>query len=146
MRTIISKTINETVIDDVRSLRYTRDASGAEITALQGKGIPREFTTPSIRACIREIEQITGKTAKNIMINRLEPGGCIPKHKDDDDYGERWHLPIVTNDEASWWDEVSDRLQHMPFGRWTGPVPYRKFHEVRNDGDQERIHLVVDLI
>lgn len=79
-----------------------------------------------------------------IMVNRLDTDGVLDEHRDGppDDY--RYHLPVFTNDQAVWWDEINGFV-HMNEGMWYGPVPYfGKLHAFYNHGDAARTHLVVD--
>lgn len=78
------------------------------------------------------------------MVNLLHPGGTLSVHRDGPPDHLRYHLPIVTNMDAYWWDEYSDKM-HMTAGWWYGPVPYCGIlHGAGNPGPTDRIHLVVD--
>jgi len=80
-----------------------------------------------------------------MMLNRLKAKGFVKEHIDPINRGERWHLPLTTNVETIWWDELEGTF-HMRAGLWWGPVPYKVLHSVRNDGSTDRIHLVVDVL
>ena len=125
------------------SLLFKRDASGIDMAALQGE-IPKWLSSHSISAAVREIEQLTGRVAKGVMVNRLDPGISVPIHTDPDTGWLRYHLPLFTNPHAMWWDE-DEGLLHMESGWWWGPVPYTKRHHVVNNGNTARYHLVVDV-
>jgi hypothetical protein len=95
---------------------------------------------------IAEICWIKEKNLRYWMINRIPPGVIVPVHKDHV-HGERnlrYHLPLVTNDKAGYWDEVNG-VMIMEQGSWYGPIPYWTDHNVWNKGDSERVHLIVDL-
>jgi hypothetical protein len=91
-----------------------------------------------------------------IRIMRLVAGGCIERHSDviDRETGTapgktlRIHLPIATNAKVRFtsWD-VSGRRQsvHMKEGEFWY-VDTRKPHQVENEGDADRLHLVMDVV
>lgn len=126
---------------DVESLQYRRDQTGIEMSYGQGAGIPQWATLPGLAAALDEVERFAGK-AKHLMVNRLAPGVEVPTHTDADG-GIRWHLPVVTNPDAKWWDEQHGTI-YMDTA-WWGPVPYAIPHRVWNYGDVARIHVVVDV-
>lgn len=133
------------LVEAVRALDYWHDASGIDMTHTQGGGIPKwAAASGPIARAVDEIRSITGKRPVSVMVNRLEPGASVGAHIDQEDHGDRWHLPIVTNSEAFWWDD-NGGFAFLQEGVWYGPVPYRIPHRVGNPGDTERIHLVVDL-
>lgn len=84
-----------------------------------------------------------------VMVNRLDAGGFLDVHRDGRPFEpppERWHLPIITSADVTYWDEDSGEPFTMTAGKWWGPVPYWLLHSMRNAGDRPRLHLVVDLI
>lgn len=117
-------------------------------------GIPNEVRSPALMDALEEIKELRDRDVLHIMVNRLLPGVDVPVHRDfllptplqnrKHPTIERWHLPVVTNDGCLWWDEFTGNV-HFPLGMWTGPVPYWTRHKVCNNGQTERIHLVVDL-
>lgn len=100
---------------------------------------------PQIELAIEELREEMGyRLITQVMVNKLGARGKLSAHRDGlpDDY--RWHLPIVTNPHAVWWDEFNGTM-HMPEGAWTGPVPYcGVLHAAANNGDEPRVHVVVD--
>lgn len=100
---------------------------------------------PHVKWAIEDLRQMTGhRTLNQVMVNQLEPGGKLSAHRDGPPDDARYHLPVVTNDRAMWWDEYNATL-HMEDGYWHGPVPYcGVLHAVVNNGDRARLHLVVD--
>lgn len=136
---------------EIATLPFWIDGSGAEMAVKPGGGIP--IDSPLVRAAIQEISAMRGLPALHVMVNKLPPGVVVPVHRDwlpptraqpRTPTLERWHLPIQTNDRAFWWDEDRGPLS-METGYWYGPVPYWRKHQVWNLGDEERVHLVVDL-
>lgn len=130
-------------------LESRRDGTGVEMTALQfhEQSSLSLLHHDEVKAAVDELESLTGGACAFIMFNRLAPGAGVPAHVDaHSEPVERWHLPVATNPQAWWWDLSLGESLHMRAGWWWGPVPYSVFHRVWNDGDSERIHLVVDLL
>lgn len=143
------------LIEDVRKLSFWIDGSGAEMAVVPNGGLPRCLTElRTVMTAIEEIESLTHLKVLHVMVNRLLPGVDVPVHRDfllatplqsrNHPTIERWHLPVVTNADAQWWDEDFG-FYFMEPGFWYGPVPYWRRHKVYNKGHTERIHLVVDL-
>lgn len=151
------------LLADVKRLSYFRDDTGVQMARRQSTMIPADtkMSFPYIAAAIDEIAGLLGKTAYHYMVNKLPPSCSVPIHTDslkrNIDAGkivlERWHLPIVTNPLALYWDSTLNVRGdgsyigiHMRLGYWHGPIPYYKDHTIWNDHPtDERIHLVVDL-
>ena len=82
---------------------------------------------------------------KSVRLMRLAPGGHIKPHRDgglDWKSGEaRLHVPIITCDNVKFL--VNGERVPMTAGElWY--INAGELHEVRNDGGQDRIHLVLD--
>lgn len=127
-------------------LRGWTDGAGVEMTALQFHPSSRALLQhEAIAEAVAELEGLTGRECVFLMFNKLDPGAAVPVHVDSHpDPVDRWHLPVITNDDAFWWDEAGGEI-HMAPGFWWGPVPFDIPHRVRNDGPTPRIHLVVDV-
>lgn len=81
-----------------------------------------------------------------IMLNRLGAKCELAQHRDGLSYNYRFHLPVITNPFATWWDELQHQWIHLRSGVWHGPIPYSGvMHQMVNLGDVARYHLVVDL-
>lgn len=137
--------------EEVSALSKHLDGSGALMVLDPNKGVPD--LGPLISEAVREVAEWRGWPALHLMINELPPGVEVPKHRDwlkptqtqpIRPCVERWHLPILTNQAASFWDEENGE-RHAPAGVWFGPVPYWLLHTVWNRGTTARVHLVVDL-
>lgn len=104
------------------------------------------YRYPLIGKAVDELTEQVGGLPVGLMINRLAPGVEIEKHIDKAPHPgiERWHLPLVAPREALYWDEQNGWL-HMEPGYWWGPIPFWIPHQVKNMGEMERIHLIVDL-
>jgi hypothetical protein len=100
---------------------------------------------PSIQRVIVQLMADRGYTVlKQVMVNRLASGGRLERHRDGLPDDARWHLPLITNPSAKWWDEYNGDV-HMDVGYWYGPVPYcGVLHSAVNDGQSERVHIVAD--
>ncbi len=137
-----------------KMLQYFADEGRIDMAVTQSGGLPRDIMDVSVfRHAVEEIAALRGLTPVNIMINKLSPGELVPRHRDwirptpmqrHAPRVERWHLAIQTNENCFWWDEDGGR-QHMPLGVWVGPVPYWLKHNAINEGDEVRIHILVDL-
>jgi hypothetical protein len=84
---------------------------------------------------------------KNLMFYSMLPGGDIPPHRDMVGNvglgGLRLHIPIITNSKVNF--IVAGRRVIMNTGElWALDTSYK--HSVSNFGDQQRIHLVMDVI
>lgn len=98
---------------------------------------------PEVEEAVKEIESLTGLKRAFILINKIPPGIRSEVHTDTLKLPvQRWHLPLVTNPKAWFWQET---FLHMEIGYWYN-VKYWLPHSVGNDGPTDRIHLVVDLI
>ena len=77
---------------------------------------------------------------------RLEPGGSIPEHTDNNFslvHSHRVHVPIVTNDEVRF--RVGSEVRTLGVGEVT-EINNRRMHEVTNGGTDARVHLILDFV
>lgn len=142
----------ESILAEVVQIDFWKDDSEVEMCVRQSDGIPFRNAT-AIMSAVGEIGLLRLTPPLHLMINRMPPKVLVPKHRDflkasthQQRYPtlERWHLPIVTNEGAWWWDEQHGRML-LPAGFWYGPMPYWLEHQIGNDGNDSRIHLIVDL-
>lgn len=136
---------------------YEGDWSVIPLTAQEGRthpilmasAIPGDFKfipTPYLAHC-PYIESILDRfecEKSSIRLMKLAAGSEIKKHQDYDldEHEIRLHVPIFTNEKVTFL--VNDRDVKMKEGecwylRLSDP------HQVKNDGDSDRIHLVMDL-
>jgi hypothetical protein len=100
---------------------------------------------PVIEHVVKVFSQQQNRTIHQVMINKLAAHSALEMHRDGPPAKMRWHLPITTNALVEWYDEIDGWL-HMDLGIWHGPVSYcNKLHSMTNDGETERIHLILDL-
>jgi hypothetical protein len=87
----------------------------------------------------------SGKVGKVVFI-KLPPFKNVDKHKDFGGYLEsvrRHHIPIVTNEKVSF--IIDGEKQFMDIGEiWE--VNNNKMHQVWNEGDTDRVHLLIDIM
>lgn len=81
-----------------------------------------------------------------IILVRLRAGGVISKHKDGSASMRRCHrihLPLITNDEVTF--DVGESSIKMAEGElWE--INNRREHAVANNGDRDRIHIILDYV
>ena len=89
--------------------------------------------------------RIQGERLGRVIINRVRPGGRIFPHADTPDHAEYWdrhHVVLQTNPGAVL--RCEDEIAHMGVGEvWHFRNELE--HEVRNDGNCDRIHMIVDI-
>lgn len=81
---------------------------------------------------------------RKAMFARLQAGGVISDHMDGAvalRMVHRIHIPIVTNEKVHFF--INDIDHKFNVGDVI-EIDNTRYHSVRNDGDQDRIHLIVD--
>ena len=134
---------------DVLPLRHT---AGATHPVMQAYSDPNatEFVDADILArapYFREVLAAFDCPLKAVRLMRLTPGSRIKEHRDHDlaaDWGEaRIHIPITTN------PGVTFLLNRVTVDMQPGEAWYLRLadpHAVTNDGDEDRVHLVIDCL
>jgi len=87
-----------------------------------------------------------GYITRAILVN-LTANSVIPEHIDSGsslDACHRMHIPLITNDQCEF--RVGDELMHMKVGEIWEINNTNKIHSVKNNSNQDRIHLIVDWI
>ena len=77
---------------------------------------------------------------------RLKAGGEIPAHKDGNfslAHAHRVHLPVITNPDVRF--TVGKETRNLPVGTLY-EINNRRTHSVRNDGSEDRVHLILDFV
>lgn len=81
-----------------------------------------------------------------IILTRLSPGSVITPHRDHGPSmlrSHRYHIAIVTNPNVEF--GIGSKLQHFAPGEiWE--INNRKYHAVRNLGEEPRVHLILDYV
>ncbi len=101
---------------------------------------------PSARQLIFQLmNRINGERLGRCMINKLRPGGRIYPHADTPVHAEYWdrhHIVLQSAPGATF--RCADETVHMPVGTvWWFQNALE--HEVVNNSEVDRIHLVVDI-
>jgi len=112
------------------------------------RGTPADFTdTPLARQCpgLMSVLQAFHFPTKSVRLLRLRPGSKVHEHRDADlglaDGEIRIHVPILTNDRVEF-IVANRRLMLRPGEAWY--IDFSQAHRIDNDGDTDRIHLVID--
>lgn len=95
---------------------------------------------------IRDLEEIHGGKAGRVIFPNLKAGGVIQPHVDAGDYldvSRRNHIPIITNPKVFFGIE-GGWLNMLEGECWE--INNMLTHEVRNESDQDRVHLLIDII
>jgi aspartyl/asparaginyl beta-hydroxylase (cupin superfamily) len=88
-----------------------------------------------------------GKITTALLINLPKYKKILPHTDSGSEHffkNNRLHIPIVTNDNC--WFHVSDETKQMKKGEIWEINNSNKVHSVDNDGDSDRIHLLVDFL
>lgn len=95
----------------------------------------------------REIVDSFECEKESIRLLNLKPGSVIKEHTDYnlgyEDGIFRIHIPIITNEKVHFFIN-SKEIKMLPSECWYGN--FNLPHSVRNDGETERIHLVMDCL
>ncbi|MCL6729121.1 aspartyl/asparaginyl beta-hydroxylase domain-containing protein [Sphingomonas hankyongi] len=106
------------------------------------------FPTEALRACpyIMQIMAELGAVWGRSRLMGLGPGREVPPHVDSHYYWRthlRIHIPVITNPKVTFM--CADQSVHMQAGECWAFDSYHG-HGVRNDGDERRVHLVLDTV
>jgi hypothetical protein len=95
---------------------------------------------------LMEIEEQLSLTVKRSILVMLPAGNSINRHKDTGEFlnkNRRVHLPVITNKMCRF--VVEDEEMFMPEGEFWEINNTGKYHSVHNDGEIDRIHLIIDV-
>lgn len=91
------------------------------------------------------MSRVSGERLGRCMINKIAPGGRIYPHADTPahcEYYSRFHIVLESNAQSFF--RAGDEQVNMRAGEiWWFDNSLE--HEVRNEGDNDRIHLIVDI-
>lgn len=105
-----------------------------------------ENDMPETLKIIEDLQKITSVHLVRILL--IKSGGILKKHRDGDVFAYdrnkiyRLHLPIITNPKVYF--EISGNTYSMEKGKLYF-ADVSKPHRVYNNGDDDRIHLVIDV-
>ena len=121
----------------------------AERTDPGGPGLEEFQNTSLLRHTpyLADVLDMLNSPLRSARLLRLPPGGVIGEHRDTYhgfQYGQlRLHAPITTN--ASVENVIrGQRWRWRPGELWYGD--FGSLHSVRNGGDADRVHLVIDVL
>jgi hypothetical protein len=99
-----------------------------------------------VKPIVKSLEEYHNGTMGRVMFTKLAPNGNISAHVDGGEYLDvvrRHHIPIITNKNVAF--IVDKEKVNMQEGEvWE--INNMKKHEVLNPSDQDRIHLLIDII
>lgn len=101
-------------------------------------------------ACIGEIDRIISFLEENgfyprrarVTVLKANSSSIIHSDAPPDVYMCRIHVPIITNSKCIHWSEGQDH--HMPADGSIYMLPVNVVHQIRNDSDEDRYHLIMD--
>ena len=78
-----------------------------------------------------------------VMLARLPAGGEVSRHSDGEASHDihKIHVPLITNRETVF--HVANKSKNLPVGEIL-EVNNKRSHAVKNEGEQDRIHLIVE--
>lgn len=105
----------------------------------------RHYGIGPLAALIHQVcAHVDGRPARAMLV-RLKPGGRVEPHTDEGIYAdatERFHCALLTNPGA--WMQFGDARYHLPAGAVTAFDKHVE-HSAGNDGDDWRLHMIVDI-
>lgn len=121
---------------------------------------PMKLFAPAIRIILAKVADyyevqpaatnLLGQPGRGYFIRanlvRLNPGGEITAHQDMNfslAHSHRVHIPVVTNDDVFF--TVGNQTINLKEGDIV-EINNRRMHSVRNDGDDGRVHLILDWV
>lgn len=121
----------------------------ADRTDPGGPGLDEFDDTPLLRRTpyLKSVLDRLGRPLRSARLLRLPPGGVIGEHRDTYhgfEYGQlRLHIAITTNPGI---ENIirGQRWMWQPGELWYGD--FGSLHSVRNTGDRDRVHLVIDVV
>ena len=147
MKSLWSDHFNQRDYDGKWTSISLRSATGSEKDIYSNPGAVGYSDTPLLKKCsyFQSVIDLFECEKESIRLLSLAPGSNIKEHRDNGlgyRFGEfRLHIPIVTDAAV----EFIVGGENIPMKK--GECWYADFdlpHSVRNDSEQERIHLVID--
>lgn len=125
---------------------YAQDGNASNIFALADDNVPvRETEVLNTCPYLKSVIDTFKSPIISARILKLGAGAEIKAHRDHElgyeDGNFRLHVPIVTNADVQFVLD-GDKLVMLPGECWYTNVNY--IHSVKNAGDEDRIHLVID--
>lgn len=146
-RTIYPGTAHSDIVDIW--MRYPElDGATPEymLNALECVNYQGFFELPAARQAIfKMMRLVDGERLGRCLITKLKPGGKISPHIDEGDaaqYYDRFHLVIQANERSKFICGNEEVVMRSGEIWW---FDNKKTHEVINNGDADRIHLIADI-
>jgi len=95
---------------------------------------------------IKLVEQLVGMEVQRGILVNLPAHQEIRRHMDRGEFLQsthRIHLPVITNSKCLF--SIGDEEMVIPAGQLWEVNNTGEYHNVKNDGDFDRIHLIVDV-
>ena len=117
-----------------------------------GENIESEIITDDLEVVelilpiIKELESFFDGKVGRVLLANLPAKKEIGQHRDSGYYLEsvrRNHIPIINNDDVLC--EVGSQSINMKSGHWY-EINNNNPHYVKNNGDQDRYHLIIDIL
>lgn len=119
---------------------------GLDIARLCGPDVNNIlYKFPHIAHAVGQLAIHENQQVFQVMVNRLAPLSSLEKHRDGPPLMSRFHLPLITNSQVEWWDEINGVI-HMPIGEWRQVQYCNVLHSMSNEGYTARIHVIADLV
>jgi len=101
-------------------------------------------------ACIGEIDRIITLLEENrfyprrarVTVLKANSSSIVHADAPSDVYMCRIHIPLITNPKCIHWTENGE--SHMPADGSVYMLPVNVLHQIRNDSDEDRYHLIMD--
>ena len=107
---------------------------------------PESYLYALVKPIIEDLEQMHGGRVGRAIFPKLSAKKSIGGHIDGGQYlsvVRRHHIPIITNPDV--WFNVGEGWVNMFEGEcWE--INNRKWHEVSNESNEDRVHLLIDII
>ena len=121
-------------------------ATPSDWDELESVNYPAYAELPEAAKLVRALmTRMDGERLGRVLITRLKPGGCIAPHRDLEQhagYYDRFHIVLRSNEACAFRCGVETVV--MERGEcWSFNNALE--HSVQNNGDTERLHLIVDL-
>ena len=139
---------NESFVIRLNQISMTSDFNSIEEFDETSYNIPTTFNVDNVRVLIDWIKSITNSSfLGSTRIVSLFPGAYTPSHANSNKYFSfytRYHIPLVTHPDVKFIDTITGVEDHMSVGN-VYKLANNVEHQVVNNSDIFRIHLIVDL-
>lgn len=144
------RTVKETQAEADRLLEQAQESKWYAIAQHECEDLPIYSQLPEIRRLVMSMFFAVGAVRLGrVIINRIKPGGRIFRHADTVAHANYWHRHhLVLQSAPGVVFRAGDESVYMAPGEFwyfnNGKDPDRPEHEVVNNSQVDRIHLVMD--